>query len=82
MPWRFLEGFPPAETHRLPAAATRTGGFVLPYLISKLGDLELEITDLESSADTDEDYLALRRLTAARNKLAGAADEVIFRRCA
>jgi hypothetical protein len=53
---------------------------VLPYLISKLGDLELEISELESSAGTADDGLALRRLTAARNNLAGAADEAILRR--
>jgi len=81
MQWRFLEDIPLTEPHRLPLpASSEGGGFVLPYLISKLGDLELEITELEASAGTADDHLALRRLTAARNNLAGAADEAILRR--
>ena len=81
--WRFLEDFPLTETDRPPLAARRQqlgDAFLLPYLISKLGDLELELADLESSAATVEDYLALDRLIARRNDLAEAADEVIFRR--
>lgn len=82
-PWRFLEDIPLAEAHHRPPAAgsgLRDDDFVLGYLISKLGDLELEIADLESLADTVDDHLALQRLTAARDNLAEAADEVIFRR--
>jgi hypothetical protein len=85
MPWRFLEELPPtnAEAGRAADASGQPGSaFVLSYLIWKLGDLELEMEDLESSADTVDHYLALRRLTATRDNLAGAADEVIGRRLA
>jgi hypothetical protein len=85
MPWRFIEDVPPtdAEPRRAAGASKQPeGAFVLSYLIWKLGDLELEMEDLQSSADAIDHYLALRRLTAARDNLAGAADEVIVRRLA
>ena len=85
MTWRFIDDLPIGADAL--GAPTRTKaqletGFVLPYLVWKLGDLELEIDDLESIADTVDDYLAVRRLGVARDKLAAAADEMLLRRVA
>jgi hypothetical protein len=86
MPWRFIDevstSTPDAGDSLGAAAPSPDGAYALSYLLSRLGDLELEIDDLESSASTVEEYLALGRLTAARYTLASAADEVIFRRVA
>ncbi|HEU5372210.1 MAG TPA: hypothetical protein VFU51_07465 [Gaiellaceae bacterium] len=86
MPWRFIDDVP-TSTHAAGSLAPRAvvppdNAYVLSYLLSRLGDLELEIDDLESSASTLDEYLALQRLTAARDNLVAAADEVIFRRAA
>lgn len=81
MPWRFLDDFP-IKDGTGHARQQPEDAFVLSYMIWKLGGLELAIHDLESSADAMEDYLALRRLAVARERLAAAADEVIRRRSA
>jgi hypothetical protein len=83
MPWRFIDDIPTGVGRSgRPVPAVAENGFVLPYLLGKLGDLELEIEDLASVADTLDDRLALRRLAAARDKLAAAADEMLLRRVA
>jgi hypothetical protein len=86
MPWRFIDEVAtstPATGDTLGATVpSPDGAYALSYLLSRLGDLELEIDDLESSASSVEEYVALGRLTTARNNLVAAADEVIFRRVA
>jgi hypothetical protein len=72
MPWRFLTD-PPVDRRLFAGPSPHALAFSPRFLELKVGNLELAIEDLESSAETPDEYETLRRLSAWRNELAAAA---------